>query len=1342
MDAADRYEFAEYLHDLYPELSVDYFYKNAESFMKEATGVDTNVKGYWDHIGKVWNMAWANFANGWEAFSNYVGYGLSGQFGSQAWENKKEEMAENRKVSAANYRKDLGDEVYDNLFQKMLSGTVEQSPQIAMMLAQMALTGGLGGISGYMASKEMIKSSTAQTIAKVAKGLSTAVNFGISGIMDGGSAMADCTEFGFSDNTSLWAGLLVGLFTGYVETWGDDQLLKPLNDAVDRVLKLGDGQVMHKAVKEFGERLKEGVWKNARHVVASEITEPVQEELEYMAELLIKSIANQYEIAKGGGTAWENIGATKEQFWENTKETIVQTMLSTPLMTLGGIAASSGFDAVFGEGSAQWAPKRYMNKEGATNVTSTANFVLAGMKVDNNIKDGENGKANPIKVVQVGDYIFPTEAVSKKQEDVIRNKGVAYTIDQGSKLTQKTKSELESSSIDPDVTLTREKANEYLAVAYQKGVLESYGFGEKETLTDKIGNKILGGESPLSETSSEDSNVLYMELKGKESPIKINIGEKMSVQGSLDELMEVTGVQMESLMSETAREYRIRKRASDIQKKNDAKQAAKDRKAEKKTEATKTEQTVNTNVTENIIQAVNQETTTEPQEGERDLLAGSRLAKNAPKVTPFNITEVANYKTFSEYYKNDKYESYEAFDGSLNKTDDYLNAKYVKLVNAEGKSVVVSLPPSETSKKAILTNVSTNPFKAEVKQNKVKSTKEKTSDTKKALEAVGVDTGSAGSIETVSGEKKKAETAKAETAKTETTQVETTKEETAKQEVEVKQAAPSAEPVSESVAPEEQADVKTEVEAEKEPANTTPTEGEVISKVNEIAKENKVSSDEATETAVVAVGVQNAQDLVTKKETSFDDVVATLTEEYVKKTAGKKKKLDTKLRAIAEAISKIDGIDNVYREIFGADTTINDSTKEEFTKLFVDYIKGMDVEVNEATSVFFDTLKQGVLATYLIDESNIQGEEKAELDKLKGEETKEPANAKETLKDLKKKEEQQVKEKLQQQQENATKQEETTSETKTEEKKSLSESSEEAKNAIANEPLLRTATSLASEARKYYKYQESLQQDETKKANIHAKYVIYDDWYSKLVENHDINTAYEFLSSTEASKLISLQRAEYVVKAKKKDGTQINKTKVFTIDPAFREQRKEAMLSDYIVTYYSAEAAKEVMTKQDLKALSISPYLVSKMGTALIDGLDNYFKDIIKNDFIKPLTLEGNPDKGEPYRDYVIRKLRAMQTPEADLAIMSNIATIISEIDMSDVKERDKAIMNNSPLRTNFMNIISQILLEDFMKQFPEGEKYSRSKVESYIEQKWNNSATNFTNLLADTSIYNVFKNQ
>ena len=46
------------------------------------------------------------------------------------------------------------------------------------------------------------------------------------------------------------------------------------------------------------------------------------------------------------------------------------------------------------------------------------------------------------------------------------------------------------------------------------------------------------------------------------------------------------------------------------------------------------------------------------------------------------------------------------------------------------------------------------------------------------------------------------------------------------------------------------------------------------------------------------------------------------------------------------------------------------------------------------------------------------------------------------------------------------------------------------------------------------------------------------------------------------------------------------------------------------------------------------------------------------------------------------------------------------------------------------------------MKQFPEGEKYSRNKVESYIEQKWNNSATNFTNLLADTSIYNVLKNQ
>ncbi len=44
-----------------------------------------------------------------------------------------------------------------------------------------------------------------------------------------------------------------------------------------------------------------------------------------------------------------------------------------------------------------------------------------------------------------------------------------------------------------------------------------------------------------------------------------------------------------------------------------------------------------------------------------------------------------------------------------------------------------------------------------------------------------------------------------------------------------------------------------------------------------------------------------------------------------------------------------------------------------------------------------------------------------------------------------------------------------------------------------------------------------------------------------------------------------------------------------------------------------------------------------------------------------------------------------MQTPEAELAVMSNI----SGIDMSDVKERDKAVMNNSTLRTDFTNIIS-----------------------------------------------------
>lgn len=47
-------------------------------------------------------------------------------------------------------------------------------------------------------------------------------------------------------------------------------------------------------------------------------------------------------------------------------------------------------------------------------------------------------------------------------------------------------------------------------------------------------------------------------------------------------------------------------------------------------------------------------------------------------------------------------------------------------------------------------------------------------------------------------------------------------------------------------------------------------------------------------------------------------------------------------------------------------------------------------------------------------------------------------------------------------------------------------------------------------------------------------------------------------------------------------------------------------------------------------------------------------------------------------------KLRGMQTPEAELVEMSNI----SGIDLRDVKERDKAVMNNSTLRVDFSNII------------------------------------------------------
>lgn len=48
-------------------------------------------------------------------------------------------------------------------------------------------------------------------------------------------------------------------------------------------------------------------------------------------------------------------------------------------------------------------------------------------------------------------------------------------------------------------------------------------------------------------------------------------------------------------------------------------------------------------------------------------------------------------------------------------------------------------------------------------------------------------------------------------------------------------------------------------------------------------------------------------------------------------------------------------------------------------------------------------------------------------------------------------------------------------------------------------------------------------------------------------------------------------------------------------------------------------------------------------------------------------------------------ELRGILTLEAELAVMSNI----SGIDMSDVKERDKAVKNNSALKADFSNIIS-----------------------------------------------------
>ncbi len=1038
---ADRYQFAEFLHELYPELSVEYFMKNADSFMYRATGVKTDVKNYGDHLGNIWNASWQNAGDSIWTAMKYLGGALSGGFGSVEWQNTKKELAKRRSLSGANYRKDLGDEKYNNIFAKMLSGTIEQSPQMAMMLMSMAVslaTGGLsgaGGIVGKLALNSMARAKAAGNTARI---VMNGVNFLFSGLMDAGSFMSELSEAGASDEAAFVAGLGILASTGFLETWGDNTLLAPVDKFANFLFKQKDSQIINTATKSAMKIIKERGLSILGDIAASEITETVQEEVEYLAEVFAKELVVAYEAKYGNTLDREELGLTKDQIVESMKETARQTLLSTPLMTLGSNVIATGLDVAFGDISNQWRPNKYMNKEGATNIRGTREFVAFGEDIiDTSKKDADNGKANPIKAHTVGNYTFIDEKLSPKQYELIKSGNTAvYTVEADPKVTEKTATTLKGEAIDTGVYMKADTLDSYLANIEYNGNLDSYGYETK---------------GKISAQNEGNATALYITLKDSGETIKINVGETNSSDADIAGLKNLTNVDYKVVERQEKAETE-----SDNKKKKEKKK--KDKKEKKTTQDKQSTTQDSTQTTQDAQSAPKAEEGARRQEGPStswrnntqtteepvpDMFAGTSKAQPAQEsesARKYSTDKAKTSKTFLQQYASQTFETAEILDANGVVTSDVSKGAYIALTDNNGNTEVVK---SSKLAESTINKILAKAKSTKLDQNQVNKDHLATTNNGKttAQKSVGIEPSTESVPQTI-GQKE------AQTTQTIVSRAEKVK--TAKVIYDDKNIFPNSgmvdadgigfgrgdmvnqldgtyelvndkgetvnniEDASAIIGTykdgrevvyktekldeddffdftEEARQIKTE---EKPTSSKRVSKKEFTSNVETVMKTKNVSRSNAEDTVLLSTGVRNILDLF-GKQIGLEDIVNIAMDKDVTNLIKQAKGLDEKVAALSELIvNQGENSYGLYEGLYGKDTDVtnqmkNDAefAKETFSGLIDDYITSDNTHSNftDEQLLFFDEAIEALKALYENNSAYLTDDELNELALLKDE---------------------------------------------------------------------------------------------------------------------------------------------------------------------------------------------------------------------------------------------------------------------------------------------------------------------------------------------------------------------
>ena len=462
-----RRTVAEVLHYTFPEFSEDYFYNNAESFIKNATGVDANIETYSEHIKNVWNSAWLKTGTSLDLATLYIKGFLTGELDDASFQKSKEIIMNRARTNGQNYRAEDNEDMGIPFIGKMWSKVVAQSPNILPNIAVSLLTGGAAqGLS-------LFGKATQATINVLKRGrqVGTALYAGLSEM---GSTALEMANYGFDDDVIFYTSILQGIFTGTLETFLEDEIFSGFNNYLDSIadLKAVDGsEIVDYSFKSAIRKFASSYGKEFVPELAEEAIESISSDALYNIGVAIQNSRSK----KSGNTSGLLQFKSPEEFAKNAWESAAEAMWSAGFTSFGGAFMDVASDRN-NYRAAKYSNVNDPNKDttGYRKMAVRTSALSSFVDKNNVATESEmNGtKANPVSLIRIGSKVFPEQKFDKYQNFAVQNGKYVFADVKTFDIIPKE----EITNEDDGIKIKASEADTSLALMAKSNLINSYAY--------------------------------------------------------------------------------------------------------------------------------------------------------------------------------------------------------------------------------------------------------------------------------------------------------------------------------------------------------------------------------------------------------------------------------------------------------------------------------------------------------------------------------------------------------------------------------------------------------------------------------------------------------------------------------------------------------------------------------------------------------------------------------------------------------------------------------------------------------------------------------------------------